>query len=45
MPAMEQADAAVEGAASALSALFEGELLHDAEDDSTEGPREGENDL
>ena len=42
---MDQADAAVEGAASALSTLFEGELLHDAEDDATEGPREGENDL
>ena len=43
--AMELADAAVEDAASALSMLFEGDLLPDAEDDAAEGPREGEDDL
>ena len=39
---MEQADAAVEGAASALTVLFEGDLLPDSEDDAAEGPHEGE---
>jgi len=43
--AMDQADATVEGAAAALSVLFEGDLLPDSEDDATEGPREWENDL
>ena len=43
--AMEQADAAVEGAASALSVLFEGDLLPNAEDDAVEGPRDGGGDL
>ena len=43
--AMEQADAAVEGAASALSVLLEGDLLPDAEDDDVEGPHEGGGDL
>ena len=38
---MEQADAAIEGAASTLSALFEGDLLPDTEDDAAEGPRDG----
>ena len=45
MAAMEQADATVEGATSALSVLLEGDLLPDAEDDAAEGPREGEDDL
>ena len=43
--AMEQADAAAVGTASTLSALFEGDLLPDAEDDAAEGPRDGEGDL
>ena len=43
--AMEQADTAVEGAASALSVLLEGDLLPDAEDDAAEGARDGEEDL
>ena len=43
--AMEQADAATEGAASALSKLFEGDLLPGAEDDEDEGARGGEDDL
>jgi hypothetical protein len=43
--AMEQADADVEGATAALSVLFEGELLPDAEDNVAEVPREGEDDL
>ena len=43
--AMDQADAAVEDAASALYTLFEGELLPDAEDDAAEGPHDGEDDL
>jgi hypothetical protein len=45
MAAMEQADAAIEGAASALSVLLEGDLLLDAEDDDAEGPHEGGGDL
>ena len=40
--AMEQADAAAEGAASTLSELFEGELLPGAVDDEDEGARGGE---
>jgi len=43
--AMEQADAATEGAASTLSKLFEGDLLPGAEDDEDEGARGGEDDL
>jgi hypothetical protein len=43
--AMEQANAAIEGAASALSVLLEGDLLPDAEDDAAEGARDGEGDL
>ena len=43
--AMGQADAAVEGAASALSVLQEGDLLPDAEDEATEGARDGEGGL
>ena len=43
--AMEQADAAVEGAASILSVLLEGDLLPDAEDEAAEGPNEGEGNL
>ena len=43
--AMEQADAAAEGAASALSELSEGELLPGAADDEDEGERNGEDDL
>ena len=43
--AMEQADAAVEGAAAALSMLLEGNLLPDAEDEATEGARDGEGGL
>ncbi|XP_039806935.1 uncharacterized protein LOC120670831 [Panicum virgatum] len=42
---MDQADAVVEDAASALYMLFEGELLPDAEDDAAEGPHDGEDDL
>jgi hypothetical protein len=43
--AMEQADATVEGAASALSVLLEGNLLPNAEDEAAEGPHEGGGDL
>ena len=43
--AMEQADATVEGAASALSVLLEGDLLPNAEDEAAEGPHEGGGDL
>ena len=43
--AMEQADTAVEGAASVLSVLLEGDLLPDAEDDAAEGARDGEEDM
>ena len=43
--AMEQADAAIEGAASALSVLLEGDFLPDAEDDAAEGPNDGEGNL
>ncbi|XP_039787191.1 uncharacterized protein LOC120653534 [Panicum virgatum] len=45
MAAMEQADAAVEGAASALSVLLDGDLLPYVEDDAAEGARDGEGDL
>ena len=45
MAAMEQAAAAVEGAASALSVLLEGDLLPDVEDEDAEGPHEGGGDL
>ena len=45
MAAMEQAAAAIEGAASALSVLLEGDLLPIAEDDDAEGPHEGGGDL
>ena len=43
--AMEQADAAADGAASALSLLFEGELLPGTTDVEDEGVRGGEDDL
>ena len=43
--AMEQADVGAEGAASALSELFEGELLPGAMDDEDEGECDGEDDL
>jgi len=43
--AMEQADAAAEGAASALAELFESELLPGAVDDEDECARDGEGDL
>ena len=43
--AMEQADADVEGAASALAVLLGGDLLPVAEDDAAEGPRDEEGDL
>ena len=43
--AMEQADAAVEGAASALSVLLEGNLIPDTEDDIAEGPNDREGNL
>ena len=43
--AMEQADATFEGAASALAVLLGGDLLPVAEDDSAEGPRDGDGDL
>ena len=43
--AMEQADVGAEGAASALSELFEGELFPGAVDDEDEGERDGEDDL
>ena len=43
--AMEQADATVEGPASTLSELLEGDLLPDAEDDVAEAARDGEGDL
>ena len=42
---MEHADAVVEGAASTLSALLEGDLLPDVEDEAAEGPNEGEGNL
>jgi hypothetical protein len=42
---MEQANAAAEGAASALAKLFVGDLLPDAEDDEDEGLRNGDGDL
>jgi len=45
MAAMEQAAAAVEGAASALSVLLEGDLLLDAEGNTAEGTHEGGGDL
>ena len=38
--AMEQADAAAEGAASVLAKVFEGDLLPDAVDDEGEGERD-----
>ena len=43
--AMEQADAAVEGAASALSVLLEGNLIPDTEDDIAEGSNDREGNL
>ena len=43
--AMEQADAAAEGAASALAKLLEGDLLPDADDEEDEGPCDEEGDL
>ena len=43
--AMEQADAAAEGAASALAKLFEGDLFPGTDDDEDEGARGGEDDL
>ena len=43
--AMEQADAAVEGATTVLSVLLEGDLLPDVEDAAAEGARGGEGDL
>ena len=43
--AMEQAAAAVEGAASALSELLEGDLLPDVEDATAKGSHEGGGDL
>ena len=43
--AMEQADAAAEGAASTLAELFESELLPGAVDDEDECARGGEGDL
>ena len=43
--AMVQADAVAEGAASALSKLFEGDLLPNAEDEAGEGPRDGKGNL
>ena len=43
--AMEQADAAAEGAASALAELFESELLPGTVDEEDEGARGGEGDL
>ena len=43
--AMEQADAAAEGAASALSELSEGELLPGGADDEDDGERNWEDDL
>ena len=38
--AVEQVDAAVEGATFALSVLLEDDVLPDAEDDAAEGPHE-----
>ena len=43
--AMEQADATVEGPASALSELLKGDLLPDVKDDTAEGPHEGGGEL
>ena len=43
--AMEQADAAIEGVASALSEQLEGDLLPNAEDNAAEGPHGGEGNL
>ena len=43
--AMEQADVAAEGAASALAKLFEGDLFPGTDDDEDEGARGGEDDL
>jgi hypothetical protein len=43
--AMEQADAAVEGFAAALSERLEGDLLLDAEDNTAEGPHGGEGNM
>ena len=43
--AMQQADAAVEGAASALAELFESELLPGTVDEEDEGACGGEGDL
>ena len=43
--AIKQADATVEGPASTLSELLEGDLLPDAEDNATEGAHEGGGDL
>ena len=43
--AMDEADAAVEGFAAALSERLEGDLLADAEDNTAEGPHGGEGDL
>ena len=40
--AMDEADAAVEGFAAALSERLEGDLLPDTEDDAAMGPHEGE---
>ena len=42
---MEQADAAVEGFAAALSERLEGDLLPDAEDNTAEGPHGGDGNL
>ena len=43
--AMEQAAAAVEGAASALAEVFDGELFPSTEDDEDDGVRDGEGNL
>ena len=43
--ATKWADAAAEGAASALSKLFEGDLIPDADDEEDEGPRDREGNL
>ena len=42
---MEQADAATEGAASALAEVFDGELFPSTEDDEDDGVRDGEGNL
>jgi len=42
---MEQADATVEGPASTLSKLLEGDLLPDAEDNAAKGARDEEGGL